>query len=176
MCHILINCIVVARKVAHKVQLHWICMYVWTCILTPYIHVAYVMSRATGCRVQLVLCNYTNLQLHVSHAIEFSCKQQLQNPKFLVVFIPFLVSHVKGPLHFWDINIESKLHNWHGIMEHPYKPCILGGSCTSQESPPCWSLFGSTPFGLSCSMTGDRPPFELWRLKTIRENKQIRNW
>jgi len=62
---------VIARKVAHKVQLHWIGMYVWTCILTPYIHVAYVMSHATTCPMQLVLCNYTNLQLHVSHATEF---------------------------------------------------------------------------------------------------------
>jgi hypothetical protein len=50
-----------------------------------------------------------------------------------------------------------------------------GGSCASQESPPCWSSFGFTPFGLSYWMTSDRPPFELWRLR-IKENKQIRNW
>ncbi len=42
-----------------------------TCILTPYIHVAYVVSHVTKCYAQLVLGNYTNLQLHVLHAIEF---------------------------------------------------------------------------------------------------------
>jgi hypothetical protein len=46
-------------------------MYGLTCKLTLYIHVAYVMSHATECLVQLVLNNYANLQLHVSHAIEF---------------------------------------------------------------------------------------------------------
>jgi hypothetical protein len=40
-------------------------------IWTPYINVAYIVSHVTECHVQLVLCNYTNLQLHVSHAIEF---------------------------------------------------------------------------------------------------------
>jgi hypothetical protein len=29
------------------------------------------MSHAIACPMQLVLCNYTNLQLHVSHATEF---------------------------------------------------------------------------------------------------------
>jgi hypothetical protein len=59
MCHILISCIV--RRIAHKVQLHldwYVCMKMY---ITPYIHVAYVMSHATKCHVQLVLCNYTNL-------------------------------------------------------------------------------------------------------------------
>jgi hypothetical protein len=36
-----------------------------------YIYVAYLVSHATKCHVQLVLCNYTNVQLHVSHATEF---------------------------------------------------------------------------------------------------------
>jgi len=40
-------------------------------ILTPYIHVAYVVSHVTECHVQLVLGKYTNLQLHVSHATKF---------------------------------------------------------------------------------------------------------
>jgi hypothetical protein len=46
-------------------------MYGRTCILTPYIHVAYVVSHATECHVQLGLGNYTNLKLHVSHVTEF---------------------------------------------------------------------------------------------------------
>jgi hypothetical protein len=46
-------------------------MYGCACILKPYIHVAYVVLHATECHVQLVLGNYTNLQLHVSHATEF---------------------------------------------------------------------------------------------------------
>jgi hypothetical protein len=72
MCHILINCIVVARTIAHKVQLHldwYVCMNMY--LLTSYINVAYIVSHATECHVQLVLCNYTNLQLHASHATEF---------------------------------------------------------------------------------------------------------
>jgi hypothetical protein len=56
-------------------------MYVWTCILTPYIHVAYVLSHATACHVQLVLGNCTNLQLHVSHAIEFQLHATVAKPK-----------------------------------------------------------------------------------------------
>jgi hypothetical protein len=40
-------------------------------VLTLYIHVAYVVSHATKCHVQLVLNNYMNLQLHVSHVIKF---------------------------------------------------------------------------------------------------------
>jgi hypothetical protein len=80
MCHILISCIVVARRVAHKVQLHldlyvsmnmYINIVYTCCILTLYIHVVYVVSHATECHVQLVLCNYTNLQLHVSHVTKF---------------------------------------------------------------------------------------------------------
>jgi hypothetical protein len=35
------------------------------------VFVAYVVSHATECHVQLVLGNYTNLQLHVLHATEF---------------------------------------------------------------------------------------------------------
>jgi hypothetical protein len=60
-CHIFISCIVVVTKVTHKVQLHldW---YVWmNRYLTPYIHVAYIVSHAIECHVQLVLNNYTNL-------------------------------------------------------------------------------------------------------------------
>jgi hypothetical protein len=56
-------------------------MYVRTCILTLYIHVAYVVLHATECHVQLhkiaVAC--------VSMQLNFSCKGQLQNPKFLVM-------------------------------------------------------------------------------------------
>jgi hypothetical protein len=40
-------------------------------VLTLCIHVAYVVLHAIECHVQLVLCNYTNLQLHVLHATEF---------------------------------------------------------------------------------------------------------
>ncbi len=39
-----------------------------------YTHVAYIVLHAIECHVQLVLCNYSNLQLHVLHvlnAIEF---------------------------------------------------------------------------------------------------------
>jgi hypothetical protein len=61
-------------------------------------------------------------------------------------------------------------------MEQPYVPCALGKSCISEESPMCWSLFGYALFGLSCWMTCDHPPFELWGLKIVRENKQIRDW
>ncbi len=39
------------------------------------------MSHATGCHVQFVLCNYTNLQLHVSHAIEFQLQKTVAKPK-----------------------------------------------------------------------------------------------
>jgi len=46
-------------------------MYGLICILTPYIYVTYVVLHATKCHVPLVLQNYTNLQLHVSHATEF---------------------------------------------------------------------------------------------------------
>jgi hypothetical protein len=56
-------------------------MYGLTCILTPYIHVAYVMSHAT---TQICSC-MCRMQL------KFSCKQQLQNPKFLVMY--FIVNH-----------------------------------------------------------------------------------
>jgi hypothetical protein len=72
MCHILISCIVVARKVTHKVQLHldlYVCMNMYINII--YIYVAYIVLHAIECHVQLVLCNYTNLQLHVLHAIKF---------------------------------------------------------------------------------------------------------
>jgi hypothetical protein len=65
----------------NKMQLYWISMYVWTCILTPYIHVAYILSHATACHVQLVLGNYTNLQLHVSHATEFQLHATVAKPK-----------------------------------------------------------------------------------------------
>ncbi len=40
------------------------------------------MSHATRCHVQLVLCNYTNLQLHMSHAIEFLLQKTIAKPKF----------------------------------------------------------------------------------------------
>jgi len=104
---------VVVRKVAHKVQLHWIGMYVWTCILTPYIHVAYILLHATACPMQLVLCNYINLQLHLSH----SCMQHLQNPKILVVltFDSCGMSVVEwpkhkngGPIVLYEVWMDSK--------------------------------------------------------------------
>ncbi len=55
MCHIFISCIVIARRVAHKVQLHldwyvWMNMY----ISTIDIHVAYIVSHVIECHVQLV--------------------------------------------------------------------------------------------------------------------------
>ncbi len=39
------------------------------------------MSHATACHVQLVLGNYTNLQLHVSHATEFQLHATVAKPK-----------------------------------------------------------------------------------------------
>ncbi len=72
---------VVANKVAHNMQLYWIGMYVWTCILTPYIHVAYVLLHATACHVQPVLGKCTNLQLHVSHATKFQLHATVAKPK-----------------------------------------------------------------------------------------------
>jgi hypothetical protein len=63
-CHIFISYIVVARRVVTRCNYIWINMYGWTCILAPYIYVAYVMSRAT-CLMQLhkfaiacVACNW----------------------------------------------------------------------------------------------------------------------
>jgi len=69
MCHILISCIVVRRRVAHKVQLH-LDLYVWMnmYINIVYIYVVYIMLHAIECHVQFVLNNYTNLQLN------FNCK------------------------------------------------------------------------------------------------------
>jgi len=54
-CHTLINCIVVARRVAYNVHLHlnW---YVWmNTILTSYIHVAYIMSHAIEFLLQMIV-------------------------------------------------------------------------------------------------------------------------
>ncbi len=70
-CDIFISYIIVASRVAIRCNYIWTSMYGWTCILAPYICVAYVVSHAIECHVQLVLCNYTNLQLHVLHATEF---------------------------------------------------------------------------------------------------------
>ncbi len=39
------------------------------------------MSHAIACLMQLVLCNYTNLQLHVSHATEFQLHATIVKPK-----------------------------------------------------------------------------------------------
>ncbi len=39
------------------------------------------MFHATEYHVQLILCNYTNLQLHVSHATEFYLQKTGGKPK-----------------------------------------------------------------------------------------------
>jgi hypothetical protein len=39
------------------------------------------MLHATKCRVQFVLCNYINLQLHVSHVTEFYLQTTIAKPK-----------------------------------------------------------------------------------------------
>jgi hypothetical protein len=59
--------------------------------MSTYLHVAYVLSHATECHVQLVLCNYTNLQLHVSHATEFQLQTTIAKPKISSSVIPTLV-------------------------------------------------------------------------------------
>ncbi len=69
------------RELHIKYNYIWISIYRWTCIWAPYIHVAYVLSDATECHVQLVLCNYTNLQLHVLHATEFQLQTTIAKPK-----------------------------------------------------------------------------------------------
>jgi hypothetical protein len=131
-CHIFIICIVVARRVAHKVQLHWISMYGWTCIVAPYIHVAYIVSHATECFVQLVLCNYTNLQLHVACNWISVANDRLiifpwlvntmgERPIFSLTFeiiIPFLYQCYKGSVdqfsligkHLWG---KNQIFLWH---------------------------------------------------------------
>jgi len=53
-----------------------------------YIYVVYIMMHAIECHVQFVLDNYTNLQLN------FNCKRQLQNPKFLVVYSKTLLAYL----------------------------------------------------------------------------------
>jgi hypothetical protein len=67
MCHTLINYIVVAWRVAHKVQLHlnW---HIW---MNMYINTIYTCCMQLNFHLQLVLGNYTNLQLHVSHVTKF---------------------------------------------------------------------------------------------------------
>jgi len=80
-CHIFISYIVVGKRVATRCNYIWISMYGWTCILTSYIHVAYVVSHAIECHVQLILCNYTNLQFHVLHATEFQLQATVAKPK-----------------------------------------------------------------------------------------------
>ncbi len=69
------------RELHIKYNYIWISTYRWTCIWALYIHVAYVLSHATECHVQFVLCNYTNLQLHVSHATEFQLQTTVAKPK-----------------------------------------------------------------------------------------------
>ncbi len=51
---------------------------VYTCCIRT---VAYVLWHAIECHVQLVLCNYTNLQLHVSHVTEFQLQTIVAKPK-----------------------------------------------------------------------------------------------
>ncbi len=43
-------------------------------IFVSYIHVAYILSHATKCHVQLVLSNYINLSLHVLFTTKINCK------------------------------------------------------------------------------------------------------
>jgi hypothetical protein len=75
----------------------------------------------------------------------------------------FKISILKARL---IITMGTILHNG-----TPYEPYALGKTCTFQEFPPCWSLFGSTPFKLSYWMESDCPPFEFWGLISARENK-----
>jgi hypothetical protein len=81
MCHILISCIVVARRITHKVQLHldlYVCM-------NMYIKTVYT------CCIHNVTCNWMSCattqicSCMCRMPLNFSCKRQLQNPKFLVV-------------------------------------------------------------------------------------------
>ncbi len=44
-------------------------------------HATKFQLHATACHVQLVLGNYTNLQLHVSHATEFQLHATVAKPK-----------------------------------------------------------------------------------------------
>jgi hypothetical protein len=122
MCHILISYIVVATRVAHKVQLHldlYVCM-------NMYIKTIYT------CCIRRVTCNCMScatclMQLHkfvvgmCRMQLNFSCKRQLQNLEFLVVNVFHCNRHFLTVLQLTPFESISKSMGFNNLSCNTHK-------------------------------------------------------
>jgi hypothetical protein len=121
-------------------QLYWIGMYVWTCILTPYIHVVYVLLHAIACHVQLVLGNYINLQLHATIA-----KPKISS-SVIIYRGSYRCKNICKVFHLCRIVIDVHLVNYwlcNSCLSYILRACVLVLYIFINVSQACLSDFAS---------------------------------